>query len=153
MSVGSARLVFVLGLAIRYGHIEDVDAIADLVNRDVNRDPLERKFSKHAVEAMLARGSFLVLDRERGGLAGSVFLEIRDGRGEVGMLSVDPDLDSHNLPQRFIEVAEMVCVAAGCEALELRVHARPELPALGREMGFQALDDTEEGVRLEKRLG
>ncbi len=148
----------VLGLAIRYGLPNEADAIAKLVNTD----EFPRQTSTRDIARMFSQGSFLVLDRDDpgdpgiGGLAGSAFLQIHDGRGELTLLSVAGDIDAPNLPQRFIEVAEMMCVAEGCEAMELKVIERPQLDAVQRDLGFEPLHGSttrrDEALRLAKRL-
>ena len=145
----------VLGLAIRYGLPNEADAIAELVNTD----EFPRQTSTRDIARMFSQGSFLVLDRDdpdAGGLAGSAFLQINNGRGELTLLSVAGDIDAPDLPQRFIEVAEMMCVAEGCKAMELKVIERPQLDAVQRELGFEPLHGNatrrDEALRLAKRL-
>ncbi len=156
--------MWVLGLAIRYGLPDEADAIAELVNTD----KLPRRTSVGDIARMFSRGKFLVLDRDgsdlesdstnqnKTSLAGSIFLQIKNGRGELTLLSVAGDIDGPELNKRFIEVAEMMCVAQGCEALELKILERPELHAIGRDLGFEPLPTravaASEGVHIAKRL-
>jgi GNAT superfamily N-acetyltransferase len=83
--------------------------------------------------------AFLVVeDRESPpGLAGCVWVEVRDDRGYFGMLAVDPDRQRRGLGRLLIEAAEEHCRSAGCRFLDISVvNLRTELPALYRQFGF-----------------
>lgn len=102
-----------LAVAIRYAHREEVDAIASLVNRP-----------RSEVARLFEAGSFLVLEfakgrRDRGGLAGSVYIRMEGERAELDLLSIAPDVPERApLRQRLLEVADMLGKAHGCRVVE-----------------------------------
>lgn len=129
-----------LGIAIRYGHESDIDAIAGLLET-----------SRAEVSSLFERGDFLVLDREPGGLAGSLFIRVEEGRARLDLLSVEagagPDLE-----RRLLEVAEMLSQAKGCSALELRIGSGRSVRTLCQEMGFHPTTERGGVLEMEKPI-
>jgi len=82
--------------------------------------------------------AFLVIDGAgTGELAAAVYVEIRDGRGYFGMLSVDPSHQQRGLGRTLITAVEDRCRDAGCKFLDIDVvNLREELPAFYRRLGF-----------------
>lgn len=129
-----------LGIAIRYAELGDAEAIADLVER-----------SPGEVAALFDRGEFLVLDRPRGGLAGSLFIRVEERRARLDLLSVAPGGD-RELERRLLEVAEMLSQARGLRALELRFSPRGGLRTLCQEMGFETTPEPGGDVTMAKLI-
>lgn len=110
----------VQGIAIRYAVLEEAYAIAELVNSSRPlRGPADL-VSPGEIAAMFRAGDFLVLERPDRKLIGAVFLRVGDRVAEVDLLSIAADVDDRNIGQRLVDVAEMVCVARGCRAVEHR---------------------------------
>ena len=93
--------------------------------------------SEVAAKMTGADACFLVIDAPTGGLAASVFVEIRGDRGYFGMLAVDPAHQKTGLSRVLIDDVEARCRAAGCVALDISVvNLREELPAFYARLGF-----------------
>lgn len=130
-----------LGLTIRRAGEDDAAAIADLVNRAYQ---VERFFvdgertSTDEIAELQRRGEFLVLDYAEGGLAAGVYFRIEGDRGYFGLLSVDAHLQGSGIGRRLVAVAEAMCEAAGCRAMDLQVvNLRSELPPWYRSLGYR----------------
>jgi len=72
----------------------DAEAIRDLINLGFRA---ERPFvdgdriDLAGVRGLFHRGQFILLRDDSGGLLGCIYTEARDGRGYIGLLSVDPN--------------------------------------------------------------
>lgn len=127
---------------VRRARAGDAHAIAGLINRayqverfitDDDRTDLQQ------VRRLQEQGDFLVLDREGGDLAAAVYVEMSQRRGHLTMLSVAPDLQGGGLGRRLVAVAEALCAAEGCVAMDLEViDLRAELPPWYQSLGYHA---------------
>jgi GNAT superfamily N-acetyltransferase len=130
-----------LGLTIRRATGDDAEAIANLVNRayQVERFFVEgERTSTAEIAELQQRGDFLVLDYAAGGLAAAVYFRIANERGYFGLLSVDHHLQGSGIGKRLVAVAEAMCEAAGCRAMDLQVvNLRSELPPWYRSLGYR----------------
>jgi ribosomal protein S18 acetylase RimI-like enzyme len=80
---------------------------------------------------------FVVIDGEKGTLAGAVCMEIAHGRGHFGMLSVDPAHQRRGIARALIEAVEARCKAAGCDFVDIEVvNLRDDLPPFYTRLGF-----------------
>lgn len=87
--------------------------------------------------AMMAKGSILLAEDEGGNPLGSVYFELREHRGYLGMLAVDPAQQGRGLARKLVEAAEERLRAAGCAEVEIIVlNMRPELLPIYRRFGF-----------------
>ena len=117
------------GIAIRYAHRDEASEIAELVNSSqvLGAGSLT---SPRDITSMFESGSFLVLERPSGGLAAAVYVSMSHHVAEVDMLSVardiGSDIDPDGLKRRLVSVAEMVCNAHGCHAVERRFASEVE---------------------------
>ncbi len=125
--------------AIRPCRREDAEAVAAVVNAAFE---VERFFvdgdrtTPEEVRALLDRGTFLLAELD-GTLAACVYVEIRDGHGYFGMLSVDPARQGEGLGRALVEAAEEHVRRAGCDAMEIQViDLRTELPPFYRRLGY-----------------
>jgi ribosomal protein S18 acetylase RimI-like enzyme len=95
---------------------------------------------------MLRSGHFLTTRDAAGEMTGCVYVDVRDGRGYFGLLSVDPARQHSGLGRRLVDAAEAHARAAGCAAIDIRVvNLRVELPAFYERLGY-----TEVGVEPAK---
>jgi ribosomal protein S18 acetylase RimI-like enzyme len=87
--------------------------------------------------AAIEKGSILMAEDDAGNLLGSVYFELRESRGYVGMLAVDPAQQGRGLARKLMEAAEERLRAAGCGEVEIIVlNMRPELPPIYRRFGY-----------------
>jgi len=126
--------------SVRPATAADIPELVRLINEAY---AIERFFvesdrtTEREVAKMAEEGHFLVLDRAGGTLAGAVYVRIAGDRGYFGMLSVAPDLRGHGLGARLVGVAEALCTALGCTAMDLRiVNLREELGPWYRSLGY-----------------
>jgi ribosomal protein S18 acetylase RimI-like enzyme len=94
---------------------------------------------------------FLVIDAsEPRQLAGAVYVDVHEGRGHFGLLSVDPNHQGQGIGRALVRAAEDHCRAANCRSLDLEVvNLRTELPAWYQALGFEPFG-TAPFPRLEK---
>lgn len=126
-------------VTIRTATAEDVPSITVLVNEAY---VVERFFKvgdridAPRVGALLETGIFLLLERE-GQLAGSVYLDVREESGRIGLLSVRPSEQGRGLGRRLMDAAEDYARARGARGMELRVvNLREDLPPFYRKLGY-----------------
>lgn len=93
--------------------------------------------------ALAERGHFLVLDdAATGELAAAIHVRIDDDgqRGAIGLLSVAPAWQGRGLGRRLVAVAEALCAALGCGAVQLQiVNLRQELGPWYRSQGYREI--------------
>lgn len=129
-----------LAISVRRASLADAPALAGLVNRAylvegffVDGD----RTNAAEVAELIERGTFVVLEH-KGGLAAAVYVEhIGPGAGYIGMLSVDPSAQKHGLGTRLVRIAEALCEAGGCTAVNLQIiNLREELARWYRSLGY-----------------
>ena len=87
--------------------------------------------------AMMAKGTILLAEDASGRLVGSVYTELRDASGYLGMLAVDPARQGLGVARRLVAAAEDRFRTHGCQAIEIVVLSlRPELPPIYERFGF-----------------
>ncbi len=129
-----------IATSVRRAGPDDVPALTRLINECY---AIEAFFAEgdrtdeHEIGSMMRSGEFLVLDRSGGGLAGAVYVRTHGERGYFGMLSVAPDLRGHGIGRRLVGIAEALCAAEGCRAVDLQiVNLREELGPWYRSQGY-----------------
>ena len=96
------------------------------------------RITLQAVEALFAKGEFLVLEEE-GMLSGCVYVEPRGERSYLGLLSIRPELQRRGLGSRVMDFAEEYRAQAGCRFMDLQiVNVRLELPSFYERRGYAA---------------
>lgn len=125
---------------IRQALPEDSRMIADLVNLAYEVEDFFKvgdRTDAAEVAGIIERGRFFIA-QDGARAVGCVYLNIEDGRGHFGMLSVHPEAQGQGIARALIEHIEQCCLAEGCEHLDLEyVNLRDELPALYRRFGFE----------------
>ncbi len=129
---------------VRHATDDDVPAITALINRAYRVEEFfveGDRTTDQQVRALQRDGAFLVLDAEAdvdGDLAGAVYVRMQQERGYFGLLSVAPEVQGAGVGRRLVGVAEALCQAEGCNAMDLQVvNLRTELPPWYRSLGYE----------------
>lgn len=127
-------------MQIRLAEGRDVSDIVDVINAAFRK--AESFFIDHdrvnleSMQPLLEKGKFLVAENEEK-IAGCVYIELRDERAYLGLLSVDPQRQGAGLGSTLMNAAEEFCRTAGCRFMDLRiVNLRRELPEFYRRRGY-----------------
>ncbi len=130
-----------LAISVRIAKPSDAAAIAALVNHayTVEADFVEgERTNAHEIAELMDEGMFVVLsDDVAGALAASVYVEAKEQRAYLGMLSVDPGFQGMGLGRRLVRVAEAIGEAMGAPSIELKiVNLREELSRWYKSLGY-----------------
>ena len=124
---------------IRMAGAEDVEPLARLINAAfvVEQPFIEGdRIDPVGVRGYMEKGKFLVAE-DAAGLVGCVYVELRRGRGYLGLLGVAPVEQGTGLGRRLMDAAENYFRAAGCRAIDLRIISpRTPLPAFYEHLGY-----------------
>ena len=127
---------------LRLAESADTDALVRLINAAfiVERDAIEGdRIDSKKLQALFETGTFLLLENDAQ-LLGCVYIEIKDRRGYLGLLSVQPERQKTGLGRKLVEAAEDFLRKADCEAADLRiVSARSGLPQWYERIGYSAV--------------
>jgi len=84
------------------------------------------------------KGRFLLL--EEAGLAGCVYVELRDDHAYLGLLSVDPARQNRGFGRQLVSAAEKVARENGARFMDLTVvNLRTELPVFYEKLGYRSV--------------
>ncbi len=126
-------------VSVRKAKVAQADAIASLINRAfaVERFFIEGdRTNPDQVRQLFSSGEFLVAHDDNA-LVGCVYVERREERAYVGLLSVEPACQGLGLGSRLMAAAEDHARNRGCHAVDLRVVSlRQELPGFYRRLGY-----------------
>jgi len=130
-----------LEVRVRLAEAADTDALVRLINEAfaVEKIVIEgERIDSEKVRALFETGNFLLL-YEAEQLLGCVYVEVKDKRGYLGLLGVQPGRQKSGFGRRLTTAAEDFLRKAGCEAVDLRiVSARTELPSIYLRLGYVA---------------
>lgn len=114
-------------------------AIVRLINTAflVEQFFIERdRTNPETVSSLMEKGKFLLAE-DGATLAGCVYAEIREDRGYLGMLSVDPARQHMGIGRQLLAATENFFRDSGCRSSDLRiVNVRTELYTLYRRLGY-----------------
>ncbi|HRE39186.1 MAG TPA: GNAT family N-acetyltransferase [Chitinophagaceae bacterium] len=112
---------------------------ANLISGDIRTDKNQME------ELMKTPGAvFLVYQNETGTLEGSVFLQKKENKLYLGMLSVLPELQAKGIGKKLMKEAEAYARQENCNSIYMRViSARHELIAWYEKLGYKNSGKTE----------
>ena len=126
-------------VSIRAGSLADAGEITRLINVafQVERFFLDGdRIGLEEVRTRFETGRFIVAENDEG-LAGCVYVELRDERAYLGLLSIAPQRQRSGLGTLLTSAAEDFCRANGCRVVDLLiVNLRKELPDFYRRLGY-----------------
>jgi len=125
---------------IRIAGSQDVERIVELINIAFRRGEghiiCGDRIDSEEVRSLLPKGEFLVAEDD-GKLVGCVYLEPRQERTYLGLLSVSPDLQKQGVGSLLMREAEQRRVAAGCRFIDLRtINLREDNRAFYQRRGY-----------------
>ena len=117
----------------------DVEPLARMINAAfVVEQPFVEgdRIDPEGVREYMEKGKFLVAE-DAVKLAGCVYVELRGGRGYLGLLGVAPARQGMGLGRKLMEAAENYFREAECRGIDLRIISpRTRLPAFYKHMGY-----------------
>ncbi len=126
-------------LTIRVAVNADIPAIVPLINVAfiVEKFVFDGdRISREEARSFMESGKFLVAS-DSAGLAACAYVELRKGRGYLGLLAVDPQRQGSGLGRKLVAAAEDYFRGEGCCAVDLRVISqRTPLPPFYRRLGY-----------------
>jgi N-acetylglutamate synthase-like GNAT family acetyltransferase len=127
------------GISIRTAQNGDVPALVRLINAAFIVEQFVfdgDRINREEMQAFMETGQFLVAEASAG-FAGCVYVEVRNDRGYLGLLAVDPGRQGEGLGRTLVAAAEDYFRAEGCRAVDLRIISpRTPLPSFYRHLGY-----------------
>jgi len=128
-------------LQARVAQITDAQAIVSVINaafRNAESFLVDGdRINLQTVHELLHKGTFLVIDGDDNVLIGCVYVDLRNGRSYLSLLSVDPRYQRAGLGAQLMTAAEEYCAKAGSRFMDLRiVNVRKELPHFYHSRGY-----------------
>jgi GNAT superfamily N-acetyltransferase len=126
---------------IRLGTDDDVPALTQLINAAFVVEQIVfdgNRVDDLGVRAYMSSGTFLVAE-DSGGLAGCVYIKTDEGRGYLGLLSVQPGRQRSGIGRQLVAAAENLARRSGSHVMDLRViaaRAEQVLPFY-RRLGYE----------------
>ena len=127
------------GISIRRAQSGDVPGLVRLINAAFIVEQFVfdgDRINAEETQAFMETGQFLIVE-DSVGFAGCVYVEIRNDRGYLGLLAVDPGRQGEGLGRTLVAAAEDYFRAEGCCAVDLRIISpRTPLPPFYRHLGY-----------------
>ncbi len=126
-------------VSIRVATVNDVPALVRLINLAfvVEKFVFDGdRIGAEETQKFMHRGKFLMA-HDAAGFGGCVYVELREDRGYLGLLAVDPSRQGQGLGPDLVFAAEEYFRTAGCRAVDLRIISpRTLLPAFYARLGY-----------------
>lgn len=131
-------------VSLRKASLQDIDVLVPFINRSFARDndfKSTERTNRTQVAEYLEKGCFFLMENvkeDRRDLLGLVYTELRqNNRGYIGMVAVNPDLQSAGLGSQLLEAGEHFCRDHQCKVIEISViNRRPDLVAWYQRRGY-----------------
>ncbi len=124
---------------LRRADSKDAQTIRDLINLAFRVEEFfvyGERIALEEVEQRLRTGEFVIAE-EAGAAIGCVYIEPKDERGYLGLLSVAPSHQRNGLGAQLVAAGEARCRELGCRCMDLLiVNLRKELPPFYRRLGY-----------------
>ena len=129
-------------MVTRIAELADAEGIVELINAAfvVERFFIDRdRTDLTEIHGLFQKGTFLVAG-ERGNLEACAYLEPRNDRAYLGLLSIRPAKQRSGLGSKFMAAVEKHASQIGCRHMDLRVvNVRLELPGFYRKLGYSEI--------------
>jgi predicted N-acetyltransferase YhbS len=134
---------------LRFADANDLPAITQLINQAFSVELFFKagdRITLDEVERLSEKGRFMLFE-ENGEIQGSVYVELREERAYLGLLSTNPDRQRSGIGSRLTTAAEEFARESGCRFMDLRVvNLREELPVIYQKFGYQVTGTEEVAV-------
>jgi len=128
-------------IRIRQASDDDVEALTRLINAAFVVEQVVfdgDRIDDLGVRAYMSGGTFFIAE-DSSGVAGCVYIETRDDRSYLGLLSVQPARQGTGIGRKLVTIAENFARQSGARVMDLRViSARAdELLPFYRRLGYE----------------
>ena len=128
-------------MQVRVAEVTDSETIVAVINaafRNAEGFLIDGdRIDLQTVHELLHKGAFLVFDGNDNKMIGCVYVERRNDRSYLGLLSVDPRYQRAGVGAQLMTAAEEYCAKTGSRFMDLRiVNVRKELPHFYRARGY-----------------
>jgi predicted N-acetyltransferase YhbS len=125
---------------IRLATEGDFNKVLQLINTafEVERFfKAEDRVNDSMLQEYFRKGVFLLCEEESG-ITGCVFVELKDSRAYLGLLSVDPSRQKSGIGRRLMASAEEFARESGAHFMDITVvNLRTELPPIYEKLGYR----------------
>jgi ribosomal protein S18 acetylase RimI-like enzyme len=143
------------GVTLREASESDIAEIMAVVNTAFEEEAffVDRPRTHAAQLAEHFRSGHFLLAYQSAELLASVYYEVRDERGYIGMLAVRPGHQRSGLGRAMMQATEGILRGLGCSIAEIAVvSVRTGLPPLYRKLGYVEAGVEEPPEELRKKL-
>lgn len=136
-------------MEFRFADAADLPAITQLINQAFSVELFFKagdRITIDEVQRLFQKGRFMVLE-ENGEIQGSAYVELREDRAYLGLLSTNPNRQRSGIGTRLTNAAEEFARESGCRFMDLRVvNLREELPVIYSKFGYEVTGTEEVAV-------
>lgn len=133
---------YIQRMNFRFATEADSGAVMRLINAAFEVEKffkLKERVNLEMLQEYFRKGSFLLYE-ENGELTGCVFVERKNDRAYLGLLSVDPQHQKQGIGRRLIAAAEEFARESDTHFMDLTiVNLRTELPAIYEKLGYKVI--------------